>query len=330
MRKQTWILMAAILFVVTIASSGWAFTYDNIYLDVGTNYTAPGDPDDGNSTTGTFDSFKFEDETQTTITGVNADGNQVFSDSGHALVTALLEKGGAAAENEDMRWSVDNPLGYASWELTLAWEGLTGELMNPVAGSDAGGAFLDYDVVYDAGTQFKMFFDDYTGVAADFNNIFDFADDVGFADGSIEIIAEVTSGTGEAKFYSNIQNDQADGSGDNYQQVSRQEINIFYDIVGFNVVDNGVNGGDLSDFFYLENNTPLSDYFHAGVIAFATEGADRQNQRLYLDGSRAGTLQAYGDGTFGVKVVPEPSTLLLMGCGMLFAGCVVRRRKRKA
>lgn len=294
-------LISAFL-LLTTAGMGWAFDFDNIYLDL---------QDYGLGQTGIFDTFRFTDSTQTVL---NPDLS--FSDSGNAMVTVLTNPDGDIISSAGMRTDILSQTG--NYEITIDWAGLSGSLSNPTPGSDDAGGYIEYDVNYNPGVDFSFYID--TSVDANFGtSLIKFGDNSGFNDGQVELIARVTGGSGEALIYDTVKIEES--SAFTYQEIARQNINIFYDIVGFSLV-----GDDTTTVFFDEYGNPISNYFDNGIIAFATEGADRLRQRLYLDGELAGTVQSQGQGSFGLRVVPEPSTMLLLGFGLLgFAG--IGRRK---
>lgn len=298
------IALLATFFLLVTAGMGWAFNYNSIYLDIGENNNG-----DGDTLTGVFTRMKFEDITETIFDGLVPDtigDSETFTDHGVALVTKLGVTDTVVLSYSDSEnmvvtdSAIGNPI-FGDWEATLAWNSLTGTITK----TDTD----EWSVSYDAGSMVSFYLDINPDAQYDGNNALDPDGTFGYNNGLVKLNAQVDWGQGFADGF-------ASGN------VARS-LELYYTVTSI-----------TADFMYLADGTDLNTLVGSpGVIAFATEGTDtdRTNFTTVFDANGNpvnNVLNAEGEGTFGVAVVPEPSTMLLLGLGLLGVSAVGRRKFR--
>ncbi|WP_456433727.1 PEP-CTERM sorting domain-containing protein [Thermosulfuriphilus sp.] len=299
------LLMCALL--LSWAGSANALWITDLFVDVGTDYDG-----DLNSETGRFDTFMFEDnakseypvETRDLIT----EGTS-FVDYGNVIINHLRSGGTYLdTDDEDMRHGIGDT--ESSWEMTVTWTGLTGEV-NGIYTDPNGNVIAS--ARYTEGV-FTMYFD--TTPDASFGSDIGPDDDSGFGDGDIVIQGVVIPGplsTGTATLY------PAPGF-----TLSRN-VSLLLEITS---VDGSLPApalkSDTQDLEFLVGQRWL--------LSLATE-AGASGNLLWSgegDGDNLTILRGSGTGSFQLHAIPEPATLLLVGSGLLMGGLGARRRSKKA
>ena len=299
------------IFLVCALLLGWAGSakavwITDLFVDTGVDYDG-----DGDTVTGYFDTFMFEDNAKSEYPVENRAGITVgttFVDYGNVIVNHLRrDSSNIDTDDENMRHGADDS--DSSWEMTLTWAGLTGEVVG--VKTDINGNTIA-SARYTAGT-FTMYFD--TSPDASFGSDIGPDDDTGFADGDIVITGTVVPGplsTGTATVY------VASG-----QSLSRN-VNLLLKITE---VDSSLPAPVLGSATYDLEDLVGKQW----LLSIASEAAASNNLIWYGedDGDNLTYLKGYGTGSFQLHAVPEPATLLLVGTGLVMGGLGARRRSRK-
>lgn len=277
-----------------LATAGTGFALPSMW-DVGTaGALAFGD---GDTTTGVFDQFGFDSQTSTTQYDTDGSGGvsvgDQFSDTGNMRVNGLIASG--IIDEEGL-----NQIG--GYELTAIWTNATGYITSV---SNAGGNDTELDVKYTGGT-LNFYLD--TSLDSAFANPAGStppagAGGTGFGNGTLVFTLEIVDGIGHTFI------DFAGGDLDNQGSVDLL-LKVTYLLDGFWLTAAGI---DVKEFGLLAWHFVTTDMNIDTPTQVPAVGA------LY-------TAYSNQNGSALMTIVPEPSTMLLLGGGLV--GLVLIGRKK--
>ncbi len=255
----------------------------------------------GDGITGDFDRILYEADTSSIQYDTNGDGvlsvGDIFMDTGNAYAHSLSL--GGPVQNRGMN---------DSYTFTFGWNDLTGTVfdINPGVATDA--------VVtrYESGT-IDFWLDD-TAIGMPFlGHDFGTADDVNIDRGPDKLVAtvSVTGGTGNITF-------------DKAGNMLTGSYRIFGEFT------------DMADGFWFESATDADlnpKYVEIGWLLGFTSGEntpDYFDQTFFPeDDDILFRIDSRHSSNFNLEVIPEPSTIILLGAGLLGTGIMLRRKNRK-
>ncbi len=257
-----------------------------------------GSTNDGNNLTGDFKQLQFNVETTSTINAPAPYTGATFSDVGDMYITQLIDQG-----NPDDEGLNDTQNG---WELTGHWNDLTGIITGAVTYTDPyNKTHTTYYFDYQQGT-LNLFAD--SPVGYNYGPTFSAEDDLTseFIDGTQVAQLRLLDGTGTITF---------DSAG-NFEE-GAVHLNWQFE--------------SMLPGFWLEASTgkDINDYVLASnwyVVADTDSNTDGYSVRT--DGQTYFKIDSNHDGSMEMKPIPEPTTLLLLGTGLLGIASIRRKRKK--
>lgn len=293
-------LMVGLLLVLFLCTSANAMP---IKLNIG----AYGDGDNPTEAgfTSVFSQMQFFANTTSTQFGAGGPGSlpvvgDTFVDAGNLNITSYV---GLQAPGYDQGLGAAGETTKA-YSITGSWSGLTGSIV----GSGAIGPNTFQTTQYDSGTTIDLYIDD--DVDQDFGATLGASDDTGFgADpGTTKIgTIQITGGTG---------------------------INVFNTATGAFISGSTVLSGKFTaladDFWYTATGEDIYDEYFLTIGWEVTTDVDQNTDNVSVngiyDGTTMFTIDSDHDGSIDVNVVPEPTTLILMGLGLLGLAGVSRKK----
>ena len=287
--------LSSLFFVLVLSTSSFAYS---VSWDFSSVLAPAGYHDDG--VTGLFNEVNFYSETTVTQFDTNGDfvvsvGDE-FTDSGSLNATAFVPDFSAPGDSEGMNFLNQ----------------VTG-IMNNMAGSVSGvtaltGGDTQVDYAYNTGS-----FELYTSTPKTFNfNTRGAFDDAGFNDGAHIATFELVSGVGHAFLDTNNDDLTNQGSGEFYLQATALATGFWFD----------ADGQDIA-LIYDGINKPINWF-----VSTTDYNIDKPIFTPGLGGDFLFTMDVTHDGSIEFNVVPEPSTFLLLGGGLMGLGFYARRRKK--
>ncbi len=255
---------------------------------------------DGDGITESFSELSYVADT---TSHVNTSTGSIL-DFGNGYIDSLIfSSGNTSGDSEGLN---QTPGGY---EVTFAWDNLAGYI-DPVLTTP-----LQQVSKYTSGT--IDFFLDFS-LNGTLGNNFAVTDDSGITDGTLIATVEITEG------HNTINYDTAGNiTGGSYNLTGVFSPNSnFYDNFWFDSSD----GNDLKEKFVQFE------------FLYANTNGDNNAQTLVqtnTPGTTSGgfdydfTIDSRHDSSIGVGPIPEPSTIILLGAGLLGTGIMLRRKNRK-
>jgi hypothetical protein len=297
MKKKFFTLLALTLF------AGTSFATP-ITLKVGTY----GDGPDGvNNFTGIFNQMQFFANTTTTQFGNPELGplpqvGDRFVDAGNLDITSFL---GLVGSDQGLGYENQTDQAYA---LTATWNDIGGY----INGSALVGTTNIQTTTYDQGS-FNFYID--SEINQNYEDTVFSGDDTGFgADATAELIAqlELVSGTGTNSF--DLDGNFRSGSSKIRAKFTMMKEDFWFD-------GSTVPPVDMYDTYFLE----------LGWDIFGNVDQNTDNLKIdnVMDDGVLFHIGSDHDGSIDFEVVPEPSTIILLGAGLLGTGVMLRRKNRK-
>lgn len=300
--KKLLSLLLAPLFLAVVSTPAFSAALST-YWDVNPYGITDGITED-------FDRISYEADT--TSVQYDSDGSgtlsvgDIFVDSGNAYATAL-QGSGANVDSDGLNLQIP-AIDIYGYVFTFAWEDLTGFVydINPGATTDA--------VVtrYTSGT-ITFWLDSILNGVPTLGAGFSTSDDMFIDRGDAQIVAEVEIifGTG------NITLDKAGNL-----------LTGSYNLTGLFTL--------LTEDFWFEASTGDDlgpKYVEIGWLLGFTSGdtTDRRFTQTFSTDPNDGilwTIDSRHSSNFEIEVIPEPSTIVLLGAGLLGAGLYLRRKNR--
>ncbi len=302
-------LVLTICLGVLLATVGTVHAIPLIW-DVGAGGSGAGvtiAPFDGDTLTGVFDQVAFASQTSTIQ--YDDDGTPGFSvgdsflDAGNLKVNDFLASG--IVDDEGL-----NLLPFAgsgAYEATADWNNLTGTVTGITF--DAGTGDTQVDLDYDTGTinfyvdtSLNSTFDNPGGTAPPSG-----AGGTGFADGTLVATMSVLDGVGHTFL---------DLAGGDLQNQGSVELLMEFTFM-------------LDDFWLNMDGVDLLDLHPMSWNFFTTDmNIDTPNQDPGVPVGALWTAYSNQNGSGELTVIPEPSTMILLGCGLIGLAFVSRKRSR--
>lgn len=294
--KKSLVLTFCLGLLLVTGGTGYAIP---LIWDVGAA-GAPGTAFDANTLTGIFDQIGFDSQTSTIQYDTDSSGTLTvgdrFNDSGDLRVNGLIAAGIIDTEGLNQ---------FGGYEVTATWNNLTGY----VAGISGPPTNTELDLIYDGGT-INFYLD--TGLNSLFANPAGTnpkagAGGTGFGDGTLLATLSLIRGVGNTFL-------DFTGSDLGNRGVVELEMQFTYMLDNFWLNEFGIDLLDLNPILWhfmttdMNIDTPTQD---PGVPAGA----------LY-------TAYSNQNGSAELTVVPEPSTMLLLGGGLIGLAFVARKRSR--